>query len=77
MDIRTRRLFEARRSGLVARVAAGGVGAERAERLADRWDDVAYSRGIGRLSPGYWSGAAAWIEEELAAERARRTQPSE
>lgn len=71
MDQRTRRIFEARRAGLVARITDGGLPRTLVERLLDTWDDEAYRRGVGRLSPGYWSGAETWIETQRPPARAR------
>lgn len=71
MDLRTRRTFEARLAGLTARLGDQGIPREQAERLLERWDQVAYERGIGRLSPAYWTQAPTWVREQLAAERGR------
>jgi hypothetical protein len=40
---------------------ADQMGRERAEQLVHAWDSEAYRRGIGRLSPGYWTQAEDWI----------------
>jgi hypothetical protein len=75
MDLRTRRIFEARLAGLAARLGDEGIGREQAERLLERWDDVAYERGIGRLSPAYWTEAPGWVREQVAAERRPTEHP--
>ena len=64
MDDRTRRLYDARRAGLVARIASEGVGTERVERAFDAWEEEAYSRGLSRLESRFWTDAPAWIREE-------------
>ena len=72
MDARTRRLFEARVAGMTARLRDEGLPIDSLERLVNAWDDEAYARGIGRLTPAYWSEAPRWIREQSEVEREQR-----
>jgi hypothetical protein len=71
VDQRTRRIYEARRAGFVARIADSGIPLETVSRLFDAWEDDAYGRGIGLLSPAFWGEAEGWIGDEYERRRLR------
>lgn len=68
MDTRTRRLYEARQAGLLARLADEGIRGEEGAALFDAWEEEANRCGLPRNSPRFWGEAPEWIR----AERARR-----
>lgn len=63
MGTKAERVYEARRQGLLARVA-GETGAERAEELITAWEEEAERRAIRRTSDDFWKMAGTWVFEE-------------
>ena len=61
MDLRTRRINNAKRAGLMARLADEGVPADGAEVVLAAWEDEADRRSLARNGPGFWAGAHDWI----------------
>ena len=54
------RIYEAKRSGLVARIAHA-VGPERAEGLMTAWEAKADALGLPRDSQGFWTEVEPWM----------------
>jgi hypothetical protein len=65
MNLRTRRIYEAQRAGVIARLHDDGIPANRADALFGAWENEAVRRGISRLTPGFWSSGADWIHAEF------------
>ncbi|MFL5756707.1 MAG: hypothetical protein ACJ77N_10460 [Chloroflexota bacterium] len=63
MDLRTRRIYEARRAALIGRLEGQGLARADAERGCDAWELEADRRGFSRLSPSFWSDAFDWIKD--------------
>jgi hypothetical protein len=58
---RSRRLFEAQRAGVAARLADLGVPSRHVERLMVAWEERARRRGFTPLTRGYWEHASEWM----------------
>ncbi len=56
------RIYQARRAGLVARIASSGVAADRADALVAAWEVEASASGLSRDGEAYWDEAWAWLE---------------
>jgi hypothetical protein len=56
------RIYQARRAGLVARVASSGVAPDRADALVAAWEVEASSNGFVRDGDAYWDEAWPWLE---------------
>lgn len=70
MDARQReRVYQAKRAGLVSRVA-NAVGAARAEELMSAWEAEATARALPRESTSFWAEVEPWMA--AAASRGRR-----
>ena len=67
---REERIYQAKRAGLVGRIAHA-VGAERAEALMAAWEVEAAQRGLPRESVAFWTEVEPWMSREVAA-RPRR-----
>lgn len=55
-------IYQARRAGLVARLASSGVAPERAGDLVAAWEAEATARGLVRDGEAYWDDAWPWLE---------------
>jgi len=56
------RIYQARRAGLVARLASSGVAPDRAEALVTAWEVEASASGFVRDGEAYWDEAWPWLE---------------
>lgn len=56
------RIYQARRAGIVARLASTGVLEDRAETLMAAWETEATAAGLAPDSAAYWDGAWPWLE---------------
>ena len=55
-------IYQARRAGLVARLASSGVAPERAGDLVAAWEAEATARGLVRDGEAYWDDAWPWLQ---------------
>jgi hypothetical protein len=69
MEGRQRRLYEARRAGLLARLGDEGIRGPEGIALFDAWEEAAERHGIPRDGPRFWSEAVGWIRDERARRR--------
>ena len=66
MNLREQRLYVAKRTGLLARLAQQErLGDARAEALLAAWDAEAERIGVGRDHDDFWPLARRWIAEQL------------
>lgn len=56
------RIYQARRSGLVARLVSTAVAPDRAEALVAAWEVEATAAGLVRDGEAYWDEAWPWLE---------------
>ena len=64
MDARRKeRIYQAKRAGLLARIAQAG-GAERAEALWTGWESEAAARGLPPDSQAFWAEVETWMARE-------------
>ena len=56
------RIYQARRAGIVARLASTGVMADRAEALMTAWEAKATAAGLAPDWSAYWDQAWPWLE---------------
>ena len=62
MEERRLRIWEAQREGLRNRLRDGWrLGEVRADALLAEWDEEAARQELGKLAPGYWTQAEAWL----------------
>ena len=57
-----KRIYQARRAGIVARLMSTGVAQERAEALMAAWEVEATADGLVRDGEAYWDEAWPWLE---------------
>jgi hypothetical protein len=64
VEQRRQRIWDAQRSGLRNRLRdQWRLSEERAETFLAAWEDEAASRGLRKLSEGYWAAAEDWLTE--------------
>lgn len=56
------RIYQARRSGLVARLVSTAVLPDRADALVAAWEAYATSIGLARDGEAYWDEAWPWLD---------------
>jgi hypothetical protein len=69
VDARRRRLYEARRLGLLARLGDEGIRGVEGVALFEAWEEAAERAGVPGDSPRFWDEAAHWIRGERARRR--------
>lgn len=71
MDARARRIAEAKRAGLLARLTDALGSADRAEALLVSYEAQASAAGLSPLSETYWSEVEPWLARHAVVRRAR------
>ena len=62
------RVYTARRAAVLSRLTQERrLSAERAEALVAAWEVEGDSRGLERMTAGFWDDGTTWIEEQLGA----------
>ena len=59
-------IYRARRAAVLSRLTQERrLSAERAEALVAAWEAEGDSRGLDRMTAGFWDDGTSWIEEQL------------
>ena len=60
------RIYNARRAAVLSRLTqARRLSEQRAEALVAAWEPEGDSRGLERMTAGFWDAGTAWIFEQL------------